>query len=315
MKTIRAVPFLAALAFGFPLSPAMAQHDHGAMADMAGTGMNGMAMPDKILLLAQLDGQQVVPPTDSKATATGAFQLDPKKGTLDYRLTYQGLEGGVPQQIALYNFGRGGATPKVLAVLCTGSGRGGCPQQEAGTISGQLGKKGELTINNALVGEFASERVYVEIVTSVGDAEIRGQLAANDLMTEVENYVVELAPMNGGGAANGTAVVTKAYLPDGKVAVTYAATVAGLADAPKAVSITRDRYQRGKDADLLKTKIRRGRGGQNGSTLDGTYEVDGSAAAGVKDLKPADASKRPGLVIKTNQSPDGAVYGALIPVE
>src|SRR4051812_31510654 len=119
---------LVAAGLVLPLRTATAQHDHG-----------GMGMADKVLLLAQLDGQQVVPATTSKATATGAFQLDPRHRSLEYRLTYQGLEGGAPQLIALYNFGRGKDGERV-AVLCGDTADNACPQRDSATISGQIKK-------------------------------------------------------------------------------------------------------------------------------------------------------------------------------
>src|SRR5438094_4705586 len=65
------------------------------------------AMPMKTLLLAQLDGKQVVGHSASTATGTGAFVLDPARHTVTYDLTYQGLESGGARSIALHNFGAG----------------------------------------------------------------------------------------------------------------------------------------------------------------------------------------------------------------
>ena len=52
----------------------------------------GMAMARTTLIVAQLDGRQVVGGGSSSATGTGTFLLDPSTRTLNYNLTYEGLE-------------------------------------------------------------------------------------------------------------------------------------------------------------------------------------------------------------------------------
>ena len=71
-----AVPLL----FGFP-GLAVAQHAR-------------MGMPANTLFLAQLNAEQVASGSTSSATGTGVFLLDPVQHTLEYHLTYQGLEAG-----------------------------------------------------------------------------------------------------------------------------------------------------------------------------------------------------------------------------
>src|SRR5205814_3870836 len=93
-------------------------------------------------------------------------------------------------------------------------------------------------IDNKLLGEFGSERVYVEIIGADGKPEIRGQLSPNQAMVTVANYTVSLAPAAGTNSqGTGTANISETYLPDGKVSVFYAATVANTAGAPTNVAM------------------------------------------------------------------------------
>jgi hypothetical protein len=313
--TAPGVALIAAIAFG---THSMAQ-DHSGMA-MSGQG-GGMAMSSKTLLVAQLDAQQVVTGSSSKATGTGAFQLDPAKRTLDYRLTYQGLEGGPPLSIALYNFGKG-KDGKLLAVLCGGA-RMACPVASSATISGQLNRNGiagngSLNITNPLITEFDAERVYVEILSADGSPEIRGQLAPNDAFTAIDNFVVALTPVGGSGSqASGTAVVSKTHLPDGKVDVTTIATVAGTSDTPRSLAVSVDRNQRGKDLTLPKLSARYSRDSKSGGSLLSHYVTDETAPEGLPNATASGSQTSPqnGLVVTSTQFPDGEVSGQLVPVE
>jgi hypothetical protein len=278
-------------------------------------------MPAVTLLVAQLSGDEVVPPSASKATGTGAFQLDPVARTIDYRLTYQGLEGGGPQSIALYNFGRG-KNGAVVYLLCS-AGRQPCPDETSATITGRIERNGTpLTgvgeyegppLDHMLAGEFASERVYIEIVGADGKGEIRGQLAPNDAQSMVESFVADLAPTNSASKATGTAVVSKIHLPGGKVLMSYVATVAGTADAPQSAGVGAKRSLRDKvSLRLPKLKLSRDK---RGGSITGNYRVDMAASDAVPALGVVTSGQdQPGFVVPTSKFPDGEVFGLLQPI-
>ena len=93
-------------------------------------------MPTNTLLVAQLDAEQVVSQSSSGATGTGAFLLDPVQHMLAYSLTYQGLEAGGANSIALYNFGKG-KNGEAVGMLC-GTGTQPCPNGTSASISGRF---------------------------------------------------------------------------------------------------------------------------------------------------------------------------------
>ena len=281
---------------------------------------DGMAMASRTLLLAQLDSAQVVPASDSGATGTGAFLLDPRHHALGYQLTYQGVTAGA-KSIVLHNFGKG-ANGEAIGVLC-GEGAKACPAGDGATISGNLDRMGRRPFDNPLVGEFDSERIYVEIVSNAGKAEIRGQLSPNSAMVPVSNYVAHLAPAQGAASkGTGTAILSEVHLPDGKISVFYAATVAGTSGtpvnaalvgvpakpAPKARAFTLQMA-------LPDLKLRVTRNKENGGSLSGLYRVDSAApnalfAARLLSL----GNKEAGIVVTTSRFPNGEVYGAFEPV-
>jgi hypothetical protein len=258
-----------------------------------------MPMPANTLLLAQLDAKQVVGGSASAATGTGAFLLDPARHSLSYNLTYQGLQNGPPKSIALYNFGRGG-NGKMLAALC-GAGTQQCPASASATISGRV-ENAERTLDNAMIGEFDSERVYVEISGGNGEPEIRGQLGANAAMVRFSDYTARLAAANGTASSSGTAVVTEVHLPR-KTTVFYALTVARTTSAPTgAVLVARETNR------VLKTlpvNTKSSRLAANGGTLTGSFSTDVRARQVLRNAT---------LVVITRQFPKGELAGALMPV-
>ena len=177
-----------------------------------------MHMAMTTLLVAQLDAKQVVGGSASTATGTGAFLLDAAHKTLAYNLTYEGLSSDGAKSIALHNFGSG-KNGETIKVLCGGDAKP-CPKSASATISGRFESGDGSAIDNKLLGEFGSERVYVEIVGADGKPEIRGQLSPNQAMVMVSNYTVNLAPAAGTNSkGTGTAIVSETHLPDGKVSV------------------------------------------------------------------------------------------------
>jgi hypothetical protein len=284
------------------------------------SGMNmgaGMSMAENTLFLAQLDAKQVVGGSSSSATGTGAFVLD-QKHALQYNLTYQGLDSDA-KSIALYNFDKG-KNGEVVKVLC-GPGAQPCPTGHAGTISGNFERGDSRAIDNQLVGEFDSGRVYVEIVGNDGKPAIRGQLGFNSAMVMVANYVVNLAPLPSvDSKGNGTAVVSETYLPKGKTSVFYAATVAGTTSAPTNASLggTATPAERAfsPQAALPQLKLNLSRDRQTGGSLSGSYQVNTAAPNALLASRVLrESNGQSGLVIATGRYPKGELYGALVPVK
>jgi CHRD domain len=274
----------------------------------------GMTMPMNTLLVVQLDAKQVAGGSSSSATGTGTLLLDPVQHTLAYNLTYQGLEAGSPSSIALYNFGRGKAG-KILKVLC-GSGSRPCPGGPSATISGRLERSDDFPLDNNLIGEFDSGRVYVEIVGGNGKPEIRGQLGANGAMVRVANYIAHLAPALGADSkGSGTAIFSETYLPGGKVSVFYAATVAGTSGALTNAVLVRNPAPTAPRMTLPHLKLRFSRDRQTGGSLSGIYDINSTAPNALSVARVLSAgSGEAGLVVTTSRFPNGELYGALVPV-
>jgi hypothetical protein len=278
----------------------------------------GMAMPTNTLLVAQLDAKQVAGPSSSSATGTGAFLLDPVQHTLDYSLTYQGLEAGGAKSIALYNFGKGKNGEEVKK-LC-GAGAQPCPNSTSATISGRFERGDGRELDNNLIGEFDSERVYAEIVGGNDKPEIRGQLAPNGAMVMVKNYVAHLAPIEGSHSkGSGTAIVSETYLPGGKVSVFYATTVANTLGPPTNAALV------GKSVPKVHTftprtalpqlKLRFSRDQETGGSLTGLYVVKSAAPNALFATRLLSTGNGgAGFVVTTKRFPDGELYGALVPV-
>ena len=284
------------------------------------SGMNmgpGMAMASNTLFVAQLDAKQVVGGSSSSATGTGAFVLD-KKRALQYSLTYQGLDAGA-KSIALYNFGKG-KNGEAVKVLC-GPGAQPCPAGNAATISGSFERGDSRAIDNALVGEFDSGRIYVEIAGNDGKPQIRGQLEHNGAMVAVANYTVNLAPLAGvDSKGTGTAVVSETYLPGGKTSVFYAATVAGTSGAPTNASLggaaAPAEHAFTPQAALPQLKLNLSRDRQTGGSLSGTYQVDTAAPNALLASRLLRTNNgQSGFVVTTSRFPKGELYGDLVPVK
>ena len=280
------------------------------------------AMPMKSLLLAQLDGKQVVGHSASTATGTGAFVLDPARHTVTYDLTYQGLESGGARSIALHNFGAG-KTGDVIKVLCE-AGTQPCPGPNSATISGTFDRVDKGALDNNLVGEFDSERIYVEIVGGDGKPEIRGQLAPNTAMAPFSNYVARLEPMAGtGGSGTGTAILSEVRLPGGTISVFYAATVAGTSGAPTdAALVGVSATPKPQTEAFLKTmklpglKLRTGRRGVPGGSLSGLYRGVVAKPQAPPPMKLLSAGEgRLAIIVTTHRFPRGELSGVFEPVQ
>ena len=277
-----------------------------------------MHMAMTTLLVAQLDAKQVVGGSASTATGTGAFLLDAAHKTLAYNLTYEGLSSDGAKSIALHNFGSG-KNGETIKVLCGGDAKP-CPKFASATISGRFESGDGRAIDNKLLGEFGSERVYVEIAGADGKPEIRGQLSPNQAMVRVSNYIVNLVPAAGTNSkGTGTAIVSETYLPDGKVSVFYAATVASTAGAPTNVAMVAGQTSQARtfsaQAALPKMELRSAPNKKNGGSLSGVYEINSAKpAAPFAARLMTNAAGQPGLVVTTNEFPKGELFGALVPV-
>ena len=277
-----------------------------------------MTMAENTMFVAQLDAKQVVGGSSSKATGTGAFLIDGKKRTLAYSLTYEGLSSGRAGRIALYNFGRG-KNGGMVRDLCGGDAKP-CPEVASATIAGRFESGDGRPLDNQLLGEFASERVYVEIIGGDGKPEIRGQLEPNTAMVMVMNYTVNLTPAAGTESkGTGTAVVSETHLPGGKVAVFYAATVAGTSGAPTNAAMVSGPTPQERTfkaaAALPRFQLRSAPGSKTGGSLTGSYEIDrDKPSAPLASRLIASARGEVGFVVTTSRYPNGELYGALVPV-
>jgi hypothetical protein len=238
---------------------------------------------------------------------------------LTFDLTYEGLASGSPKSIALYNFGQG-KNGEQVKVLCGPDGKP-CPNAASATLSGRIERSDGRELDNNLLGEFASERIYVEITGADGKPEIRGQLSPNSAMVMVSNYTVNLAPAEGtGSSGTGTAVVSETHLPDGKVSVFYAATVAGTSGTPTNAALVNGPTPAARAfterAALPKMQIRSPRDRKTGGSLTGSYEVNSAvpeARLATQLLKKANGEA--GIMITTSRYPKGELYGTLNPVQ
>ena len=289
-------------------------------ADFVAAQHAGMKMATNTLLVAQLDAKQVVGGSASTATGTGAFLLDRTQRTLGYDLTYEGLASGGAKSIALHNFGQG-KNGDVVKVIC-GADAKPCPNGPSATISGRFEQGDGRQLDNNLLGEFASERTYVEIVGNDGKPEIRGQLAPNSAMVHVMNYIATLTPAEGTNSqGTGTAIVSETHLPGGKVSVFYAATGAGTAGTPTNAAMVSGPTPRERtfstQSALPKLQLRSSRERRSGGSLSGSYEINTAAPKALlaTRLTAAAAPGESGIVVTTSRFPNGELYGALVPVQ
>lgn len=304
MTKLARLYLLSALLAGGLAAPAWAQHA-------------AMQMPTNSLFVAQLDPGQVVGGSTSRATGTGAFLLNPIDRTLSYSLTYAGLGSRGAQLIALHNFGRGQNGP-VVAILC-GPGVQPCPGGSAATIRGQVEHVQVPPLDNPLIGEFDSGRVYVDIEGADGKPEIRGQLGENGAMVRVSNYTAQLVPASGANAGgSGTAVVSETYLPGGKVAVFYAATIANTSGPPVGMSFTGAPPSPARPLaapPLPRAVVLSASGPSSGGTISGSYQADAASPRTMLASRVTGTPNRQAMaVVITNRFRGGELVGNLVPV-
>ncbi len=298
-------------------APALAQ-GHTQNGRAMATGHGGTT-----LFLAQAAAANVVPPGTSSATATGVFLIDHASRTVNFDLTFQGLEHGPPKKIALYNFGVGG-NGALVHTICGDAARP-CPDLASANITGAWDGQGRSRLDGKLLGEFASARVYLEIVGGDGKPEIRGQLEPNDAMVPVKNYLAHLEPAPGVESHGvGTAVLSEVHFPDGRVAVFYHLTVARTSGTPRSAALVgvpaatgqAESLPRNLNQNVLpRLKLLSSDANATGGTMTGEYEVDRreSNALFATNLL-ATGSREVGIAVSTSRFPDGELYGAFKPV-
>ena len=290
------------------------------MASAAPAQQSGHGHGRTLLLLARADGGEVAPEgVRSAASATAAVLIDRREGRLSYDLTYHGMASGGPSQIALYNSGPGRNGPTV-AILCGGGDERRCPQLPAARLSGGLA---DLRLPPRLLSEFASGRIYLQIDDANGRPEIRGQVEPNGAMVPVRNYIAQLAPRPGGAATGeGTAVLSEAFLPGGRVAVEYSVTVAGTSGTPEAVSLS-GVSQPGDIAAARFLRTRRlpvdreefGTRARGGGSFSGRYVADSQGEKARLTFTQLVSTGTPAVAVRTSRFPAGELVGVFRPVE
>jgi hypothetical protein len=277
-----------------------------------------MGMSKSTLLVALLDARQVVGGSSSSATGTGTFLLDPAQHSMEYRLTYQGLVSGNAKSIGLYNFGQG-KNGEPIKLLC-GADSQPCPNGNSATISGRFERGDSRALDNALIREFDTARVYVEIVGADGKPEIRGQLGPNTAMVPYTNFLANLAPAQGAESkGSGTAIFSETSLPSGKTSVFYAATVAGTSGAPTNIALVGGAEPAARkftrQLALPQLTLSPSSDRTTGGSLRGLYQANRAAPnALLATTLMSKGGGQPGIVITTTRFPNGELYGALIPV-
>jgi CHRD domain len=276
-----------------------------------------------VLFVAAATGNQVVPPNTSSASATGAFLVDATERRVTYELTYHGLENGPPQRIELHNFGAGGNGPRVYT-LCGDDGAA-CPKAVSGNITGSWDQtsKNATQLDTKMLGEFASARIYIEVVGGNERAEIRAQLEPNGAMIPVRNFVAHLASTRGGNGT-GTAVLSEAQFADGRVSVMYHVTVAETQGTPDGVALVGVSGAVGAAAQpprfprstaLPSLKVLSSKTPARGGTLTGQYEARQERTDAVLATKLLSAGNRDvGITVRTSRFPEGELFGVFKPV-
>ena len=109
---------------------------------------------------AQLDGQQVVPPTASIATGSGRFHIDTVNNLLAYEISYQNLEGS---ETSAHIYGP------------AAKGQGGAPAVYTLPLGNP--KIGQWHYDQSLEADLLAGRMYIDIHTDkYTTGEIRGQI-------------------------------------------------------------------------------------------------------------------------------------------
>lgn len=261
------------------------------------------------LFLASMDASHVVPRSTSRASATGAFVADAVKRTVDYEITYHGVERPPTRTIALRNFDAGG-NGALVHTICGGDATR-CPEGASANLAGTWDGRGPVALDEKLLGELASGRIYVEVVGADGKPEIRGQLEPNGAMVPVKNFVAHLAAAPGvDSRGTGTAVMSEVHYADGRVAVIYRLTVADTSGTPNSAALaTRGRAAAPLRLNTLpKSTFLSTGAAATGATLSGQYETRAALnRLSITHLGAQGADV--GIVVATTRYPRGELFG------
>jgi hypothetical protein len=170
--------------------------------------------------------------------------------------------------------------------------------------------------SNHLLGEFDSQRVYVEIMAATTSA-------SRTTGTERRWFRDKLRRSSHAQRAQfkgtGTAIVSEIYLPAGKISVFYAATVAGTSGPPVKAGLVAEPEAKVQlftpRLMLPKLRLLSSPDAAAGGSLQGLFDVDSAEpnALFVKRLS-SSGKAQVGIVITTSRFPDGELFGILVPV-
>ena len=138
---------------------------------------------------ARLNGYQETPAISTQATGEFRARLR-DSNTIEFELRYANLEGGNPSAAHIH-LGQRGVAGGVVAFLCGGGGKPGCPASTSGTVTGTI------VANDiqALPGQgIAGSSDFQEVVRAMragvtyvnvhngtyGNGEIRGQIRGGE---------------------------------------------------------------------------------------------------------------------------------------
>jgi predicted outer membrane repeat protein len=155
----------------------------------------GPDVASNLLSTAALDGAQQVPTTDSPATGSATVLLGPDQTTLDFSVTFAGLQG-TPTEIHLHNGAAGQNGPVATDVDGANIELANLPQDTSDSVGPQT-----FTVNDVFVSRLFQGNIYANIhTTAFPSGEIRGQLAlANGVFADLGGNLIGVA---GPGSGN-----------------------------------------------------------------------------------------------------------------
>jgi CHRD domain-containing protein len=144
---------------------------------------------DRSQFKARLTGYEEVPPVSTGASGRFRARIADDQGSIDFELTYGGIEGG-NVLFAHIHVGQRGVNGGVSAFFCGGGGRPACPTP-GGTVTGTilpanvLGPGGAQQIPpgalNELIAAMRAGVTYANVHSTVSPGgEIRGQVRGDD---------------------------------------------------------------------------------------------------------------------------------------
>ena len=141
----------------------------------------GLAKSNAMKMKAELQGYEEVPAISTMGSGELKLKVSKDETSIDYELSYAGLEGGAPL-VSHIHLGQRSVNGGVIAFLCGGGGKPVCPA--SGTVTGTINSTNIIAAQGIAAGEFAealqamrSGVTYANVhTTSFGAGEIRGQI-------------------------------------------------------------------------------------------------------------------------------------------